>query len=337
MKLSIVSLLNESERDTRSFLKDLSEQTNQDFEIILVFAKNKNFKSTFAAIKEFTDFFGSRMRLVINYKRQSYQYDILSAFRVVKGDYTTVIYPNSPLKKDTVKILIQNAKQYDADILEFTPRLVGSIRWKPESRLQMDEPINAQTNPEVLAYSYPFIFNKVFKSKLVKPIYKLELLDAIDNSLAIEINYKLLLHAETYMYLSENIKKEYFEVDTWLNVQGLVSTFERVEQLFAYSNRKIKHEFEYLKNQFFLVVLPGLIGSTSYRNLNTLIHIKEMREKRGEKNISKIENYIKKIRENEAFQVFCESNIYMQNDTNMTKLIRYETPTDKWASLLKGI
>ncbi|WAM02893.1 glycosyltransferase [Mycoplasmopsis felis] len=110
-------------------------QENQDFEIILCLNNNKNTQKIINDINEYYSFFNSRIKLIHNFKNISNQYNLLSSFNVISGDYVVVLNSDNKLKKHYIDKMIKDSQEYDVDILEYQPRIIGSIRWKPKQRL----------------------------------------------------------------------------------------------------------------------------------------------------------------------------------------------------------
>ncbi|MEE3928463.1 glycosyltransferase [Mycoplasmopsis ciconiae] len=338
MKLSIISSVTEYARDVRSFLNDLKDQDNQDFEIILTLNKSSNNKKTISVISEFSNFFGSRLKIIYNSKRQSQQFNIISAFRICKGDYVTIINSDTSLRKYYISRMGEVASRYDVDILEFKPRFVGSIRWKPKARINLSEPVKIANNPEVIAYSFPFIFNKIFKKSLVKKLEKHKTSSSsTDNKFAIELNYLLLLNAKKYMYYDQRLKREYFDLETWLNPQGFLTSFNAIDPVFKLHSQKVTYEFDYLRAYFMKLFLPGLLKGTFVFNKQYIFNHKILEQRRGEKIISKLDDIIKKVETTEAFKIFKETNIYMLKDNKETSLIKKRLDVSEWDDILQEL
>ncbi|MCU9939363.1 glycosyltransferase [Mycoplasmopsis felis] len=116
-------------RDVNSFLKHLKYQDNQDFEIILCLNNNKNTQKIINEINEYYSFFNSRLKLIYNFKNISNQYNLLSSFNVISGDYVVVLNSDNKLKKHYIDKMIKDSQEYDVDILDTNH----------ESSVQLDE------------------------------------------------------------------------------------------------------------------------------------------------------------------------------------------------------
>ncbi|MGZ9797141.1 glycosyltransferase [Mycoplasma sp. 4013] len=285
MKLSLISLDNKYKKDVKKYLKDLVEQDNQDFEVILCLNHSNEEAQVVKVISEYYDFFKERLIVIYNSKINSYQYNLLSAFKLANGDFIAVINSKSHLKKNYVSEIVNQAKFYDVDILELKPRIIGSISWKPKLRQQIDKSVLISKNKSVIAYAFPFIFNKIFKKQLVKKVINYIPANNYDTKMCIEINYILLLEAKTYMYLDYRIYREYFDSDIWFNTKYFLGSFNGIEKWML--NKPIEdrcaEEFIYAKSYFIKLLLTGFLTGTSlmYRTIffNERSIIKEKRSK----------------------------------------------------------
>lgn len=335
MKLTLISSITEDYRDLRYFLKSLTEQDNQDFEIILCLNKSSNNKRIFDVIQEHYEFFGSRLKFLVNSRRESIQYTLANAFALAKGEYVTVLNSDTTIKKYLVREISTYASDLDVDILEFKPRMIGSIAWKPHPRIQnVNTRIKIADSPDIIAYSFPFIFNKIYKKSLIKKLIKFKPSTVTDTKLAIELNYRLLLLAKTYSYIDIRIKREYFGVDNWINPHSFITKFDALEPFFKTSDRKLMHEFNYAKYFFIKIFLAGLLTDTNYRNINTIMNYKQVLEKRSHKFKDKLKEIIKKYESSNEYKIFCETNIYMQFDNTETNWLRNSNPINKWNKIL---
>ncbi|MGV2393456.1 UNVERIFIED_CONTAM: glycosyltransferase [Campylobacter lari] len=126
MQLSIIVPNITNKVDLVNSLSMLKEQNSQDFEAILIITNPT--KIMYLIIEEYLEFFGSRLKLIINNKRRSIQNDIVSGFHLVKGKFTTVIFSDNKSRDYFVSELVDATLNYDADVIEYRPRLVNTIR-----------------------------------------------------------------------------------------------------------------------------------------------------------------------------------------------------------------
>ncbi|VEU75915.1 glycosyltransferase family 2 protein [Mycoplasmopsis columboralis] len=326
MRLSLISLVGDSERDVDWFLQDLAEQETQDFEVILCIDKNSEAKKILDVISKYKKFFGSRVIAIFNSKMNSYQHNLVSAFRIASGDYVCVLNSDSTIKRHYIKRIIDVAIEHNVDILELKPRLVGSIRWKPLARINLNENLEISKHKEVVAYTYPFIFNKIFKKSLIKKFVKYKPISNNDSKLCVEVNYMLLLSAKTYRYVDKRIIREYYGADIWLNTKNGLQSFAEVENYIKLQNLKLLEEIKYAKYYYLKVVMYGLLNSTTfmYRNFKSK---EEIEEKRSELLVEKHEKALEKLESSTEFDAFEKSNLYMIKSSQESDFLR--TPISK--------
>ncbi|SJZ43318.1 glycosyltransferase [Mycoplasmopsis verecunda] len=323
MRLSIISLVGEDATYVDTFLYSLKEQETQSFEIILCINKNSEAKNIFNVAKKYYEFFGSRLVIITNSKDNSYQHNLVSAFRIIKGDYVTVINSDSSIKKYFIGDIIEQAQRFNVDVLEFKPRLVGTIRFKPKERTELDKILDISKNPNIIAYTYPFIFNKVFKKSLVKKITKYKPRITNDSIVCLELNYLLLMEAKKYKYLDFRIIRQYIPSDTWFNSKVLLDSFNVVDDNAKRLELKIQEELKYAKYYFIKLLLTGFLSETYFVYRHFSKNDKEqLEEKRSKILIQKHDELLKKIESSEEFQTFLRTNIYMMVDSPETQMLR---------------
>ncbi|ADE19764.1 glycosyltransferase family A protein [Mycoplasma crocodyli] len=338
MKLSIISTLNREIRDFKTFLRDLSEQENQDFEVIIALNKSAKSKEILKIIDSYYDQFGARLKFFFNSKRQSNQYNYSSAFSMVKGEYVYITSSDTTLKKHyTDKIINMISKFPTSEIIEFRPRLIGSIRWKPAARIQTDKVLDLQEEKSPLAYCFPFIFNKIYKTSLIKKFIKFKPSFSNDSKISLELSYSLMLEAKTYTYIHERIQREYFDIETWINPQNFIVALKTLENTCLASKRKIMHEFNYFKIYTLQVLLAGLLTSTKFFSLNTLLNRKEVSEKRNHRLVEQLDEYLDKLWLTDEFKTFRDTNLYMLKVLPEVEYMRRKLPSNKWYKILGNL
>ncbi|RIV16407.1 glycosyltransferase [Mycoplasmopsis gallopavonis] len=312
MKLSVISLIGDSAKDIDWFLKDLKDQTNQDFQVILSISKNTEAKKIFEVIKNHSLFFKNRLNVIYNSKLKSYEQNLINAFKLVKGKYVAVLNSDNNLKNDYIAKMIKNAEEANVDILEFKPRILGTTKFKPKARIEPNQIFNLVDNQEAIAYSFPFIFNKIFKKELVQKVVQMKNVPTNDSKICLLVNYLLLLEAKDYKYLDFRIYREYFGSDLWLNTKNFIATFDILNNFLITQKREVKEEINYAKYYFLKLILTGLLSETTYF-YSTLKYFKnsEINITRSQKLIDKHLSFIQKLEDSNDFQNFKDQNIYM--------------------------
>ncbi|TDV23266.1 glycosyl transferase family 2 [Mycoplasmopsis mustelae] len=324
MKLSLISVMNDSKKDVEKYLKDLLEQDNQDFEIILCINKTNEEAEIINLIANYQLYFNDRLISIYNSKNSSYQYNLMSAFQIAKGDFVATLNTDVSLKKYYVNKMITAAVKYDVDVLEFRPRIIGSIRWKPKQRNNIEEPTLTAKSKNIIAYAYPFVFNKIFKKQLIKKILSYKPLNTNDTKMCVEINYILLLESKNYMYLNYGIYREFFESEIWFNSKRMLSSFDGIQKWITNSTslEKYENELNYAKLYFFKLLLTAFLKETTilYRYVYQS-EKKKIKETRTKMWLQKHYELIEKIEKEYQKNKFELINPYIHNKLNEVSLL----------------
>lgn len=322
MTISLISLDNTNEKTVDTFLKSLQSQDNQDFEVIICLNKKTEAKKIFKVIQSYKSFFGTRLVVIYNSKINNFQHNLISAFRVIKGDYFTVLNSTTNLKRYHISTLIKEVKEQSADVIEFKPRIIGSIKWKPAKRLEAEKEMKIANNQQILAYTFPMIFNKVFKTSLAKKLMKYKVENKNDTKFCLEVMYMLMFEAKKYIYLDYRIFKENLGSDVWLVSNHFLRTFNLLISYLKNSNIKLTQELTYAKYYFLKLILSGILSGTTFAYKNIWSEKNEISEKRSQLLIDKHFKLIQELESNNEFQVFTASNLYMNVVNNEVKALK---------------
>ncbi|WP_027334858.1 glycosyltransferase [Mycoplasmopsis felifaucium] len=321
MQLSVIVPNIQNNKELAEVFDTFINQDNQDFELILVLS-NAN-KSMFSTIEKTLKFFGSRLKFILNENRSNIQNDIITAFHLVKGKFTYVYSPDNNGRYYYVSRIVNEAQKYNADILEFRPRLVNSIRWKPEPRLVCDQVLDKNKKPEYVAYAYPFIFNKVFKSTLISQLVKYKQKETNDTKFAIQLTYMLLIMSQTYVYVNKRIVRETIKSNIWLVPNNFINQFNEILSYLKINNIKLTEEINYAKMYFLSVFLNGLLNTWRKRlNLSIFDDFSNYAVMRSKKSADDLHKFL--IKEHSQNNSFFMTNIYMLKNNEETKLINLD-------------
>ncbi|WP_406616845.1 glycosyltransferase [Mycoplasmopsis adleri] len=331
MQLSIIVPNIVNNKNLTATLDTFKNQDNQDFELILVLT-NTN-KTMYSTIEKYLKFFGTRLKFITNSTRKSIQNDIISAFHLVKGQYTYVFFSDNADKHYYVSRLLQAAQKYDVDVVEFRPRLVNSIRWKPDPRLTCDMIYKQDKNPEYIAYAYPFIFNKIFKSTLVHQFVKYKQKELNDTKFAVQLTYMLLIKSQSYVYINERIVRENISSNIWLTPSNFIGQFADTISFLKSNNIKLTEEINYASFYFLQIFLGGLLKTWRKRfSLQIFADQANYNEMRSKKYTEDLYKYLKQ--QHEENHLFFDTNIYMIKNNNEVSLIKNLPEINKWNDIL---
>ncbi|MBZ4195511.1 glycosyl transferase [Mycoplasma tauri] len=333
MQLSIIVPNVSNNTDLKNVLSTYKYQDNQDFELILSLTNPG--KIMYGTIEKYLDFFGSRLKFIVNNKRTSVQAEILSAFHLVKGKYSYIFFPDNAGRYYFVSRMIELTHKYDTEIIEFRPRLVNSIRWKPNPRVTQDTIFKIEKYPEVVAYSYPFIFNKIFKSTLLHKFDRLKIKEFNDSKFCIFLTYILLTNACSYAYYGERIVRENISSNLWLAPNSFISQFDILLENLKTSNTKLQYEVQYAKYYFLQIFLAGLLKTwrKGFSVFNYFKNRSNFLERRSKKYADDLYKYLQRQQNNDS--LFFDTNIYVNKNTFESKLIKTLTDIEKWDNALE--
>ncbi|VEU75191.1 Glycosyl transferase family 2 [Mycoplasmopsis maculosa] len=331
MQLSIIVPNIKTSIELENTLENFRTQNTQDFELILVIT-NIN-KTMYSLLEEGLKFFGSRLKFILNSNRKSIQNNIVSGFHLVKGKYVTIIYTDNKLKDHYVEDLVNLSSKYDTDVIEYRPRLINTIRWKPEPRIKPLHVYNILNEPEYVAYAYPFIFNKIFKNSLIQQFIKFKQKELNDTKFAVELTYMLLLKSTSYVYENIRIIKENISSSLWLTPKNFIYQFNEIINYVEINNIKLSHEINYANLYFLQLFLAGLLKTWRRRfSLNVFKDITNYNEKRSTKFTEDLYKYLEKFHKDNL--LFFTTNIYMLKNNSETKSLKKLPPINKWNDIL---
>ncbi|EGV00061.1 glycosyltransferase [Mycoplasmopsis columbina SF7] len=335
MKLSIISPNINNGIVLNEFLISLKEQTNQDFEIILVL--NNNNKKTFAIIEENLTFFGSRLKFILNNTKRNAQTDIISAFHLIKAKYATIVFPDNELKTNFVEKLTEELDENSPDVLEYSPRLTGTVKWKAKNRLLPKYYENIQNYPEILAYTYPFIFNKVFSKKIIFNFLKYRPLEVKDSKFCVELTYFLMLSAKSYQYVDNYFLKEEINTNLWISPLGFIEQFQRVKDYLEVNNIKLLHEIEYAELHFIQVILGTILINWKHSIFQKIIKSGEVNAIviRNEKALNLIKKFLEKKHKEQ--QLFFTTNLYINKETEESSFLKTIPNRKEWENIFSKL
>ncbi len=206
MKLSIIVPVYKGVKKLSKFLEQLSVQTSNDYELIIVVDTLKE-----DALKEVDSYLSNlptvkeNFKLVFNSKRTGRTSAINDGISVSSGDYTILMSNTDVFGKTFVASAIQTAIKHKSDIIEFnapikTPiKIEGKVRkiFKPET--QIDE------NADIFAYVYAFDFNKLYKTEILKKGSQFLFTSPINSRYSIELIFKALIVARTFSSVDKEL------------------------------------------------------------------------------------------------------------------------------------
>ncbi|MGY5139478.1 glycosyltransferase [Mycoplasmopsis gallinarum] len=319
MKLSIISPNINNSKILDDFLDDLKNQENQDFEIIL--SLNSLAKSLINVVQKHFATFGSRLKFILNNHKIKYQEQIFAAFEMVKADYFTIINYENKLRSSYILRLVEKIDSAQTDIIEIKPRFIDEVTIKPKGRIKENLKFDLKEHPEIIAFSFPTITNKIFKKNLIQNLQTLKLENLVDNKFALIINYLLLINAKTYQYFDKRIIREKVDKNISINLDAYQQEWQFLNNYLLNNDIQLANEIAYAKKYFFNIWLMAFI----YELSSTRLMNKTFHSKTKERFINALQKLIQLVQKEQEKDInFYNTNVYLINNSNLneTKFIK---------------
>ncbi|WP_027334409.1 glycosyltransferase [Mycoplasma elephantis] len=330
MKLSIISVINSKFSDIGNFLNSIASQDNQDFELILVIQKVND--NILKQLDKLPNQLNGKTKIITNYKDLNVEYLMFCGLKIAEGDYFTFIFPNSIFRSYTTNVFIEDILKYNTDIIEYKPRLIGDVRWKPKARIT-DKKIYDINKPKFIALSFPFIFNKLYKKELVSKIININENFSGNSKFSIELLYYLLFNATSYCYNDYRVVRESVDKDFVITPRTFKNTWINLSNYLQHKDLKYKHELMYANFYYSCILTPGLLTVTTFLNR---IGLNVTSNRFSKLNLEKMDKHIEKLFENE-FNNFAFKNKYMNLGLPENEFMSKKVPMSNWKSILKKL
>lgn len=282
MKLSIITPVYRESKMIEKFMERLIKQTSSDYEV--VFAVDTNTEDVLKVIDEFKPKLKGEVKVLYHSKRSGRNYSIMRAFKVMSGDYAVIVSLSDSFEDNMVETCLAVAKDKGSEIIEFRARIKEPIKIEGKNRKVFNKVANIETMEDIFAYSYPFDFNKIYKSSLLVDVAKLPLFASKLNSrYAIEIVFKALLIAKSYATVDKKIIRSKRIVDDSFNSLRMVREWKEVLTREEFRPYYSAINYNFLFTHSFII--SGITASTK----NKVLYAKYENEVKGF--ISNINNF----------------------------------------------
>lgn len=259
MKLSIITPIYKRAKVLPKYFEKLSEQTNSDFELVLVVDTNN--ERVLRYIDKYKKTIKGQIKVIFNSKRYGRNNAIEQAVELASGDYSIIISASNKINENTVDQLLKIIEEKKSDIIEFRARFWSPIRYKGRIRKKYNKKVKIKDNKDIFAYTQPFEFNKIIKTSILEEVVKMPVFTKRTNSrYSIELFFKALLIAETYSTSNSKVVRSREDKDILFNPLKLSREWDEI------TSKKIFKDYheELVYNQYFThkVILNGYLGST---------------------------------------------------------------------------
>lgn len=275
MKLSLITPVYREAKDLQRFLERLTLQTNENFEAIFVIDTNN--ENVLKLIDDFTPKIKGKLKVIFNSKRGGRTEAVYTGIENATGEYSVIFSVTNSFDERMVDTVLAklDAAQYP-DILEFNARFKDPIKYDGTVRKQI-KTAKEFDKDEIFAYTYPFDFNKIYKTTVLVETTKLPSLSKRLNSrFTVELACKALLVANTYASTKTKIVRSKKSIGTTFNPLKISREWDELISQEAFS--KYKQSLEY--NRYFVtkILYVSLAATTKNKvlvgKMNELIKTK---------------------------------------------------------------
>lgn len=206
MKLSIVVPVYKDVKKLSKFLKQFSEQTSNDYELILIIdtLREEPLKEIDSYLAEYP-IVKENFKLVFNSKRTGRTSAINDGIAVATGDYTVLMSNTDSFSKTFVASAVQVINKYKSDIIEFNASMKSPIKFDGKIRKAYKPETLIDENADVFAFTYAFDFNKLYKTDILKRGSQFLFTSPINSRYSIELIFKALIVARTFSAVDKDL------------------------------------------------------------------------------------------------------------------------------------
>ena len=256
MKISIIVPIYKGSKELRLFLNDLKKQSSKSFEIILVIDSNDD--DMLSVVDEFWTFFKDQIKVIYNSKRNSRSSSIRKGVSVAEGAYSIIWTIKNKFNDNMIEDMIEVSKEKDADIIEFPSKFISPIRFSGKIRLLADKKILINENKEIFALTYPFDFNKIFKTKILLLGTQQKFPININSRYSIKEVYGSMFVAKTYATTSKNLVINKGVISINFNPMKIIKQWDKMVDYFLLE----KDYFIYAQYFFEVIFMSIFIKKT---------------------------------------------------------------------------
>lgn len=337
---SIVIFLNELEKNENpnKYIASIFKAIKKQKESEIIFVLNgKNAK----LIDEIQKYENTNKSINIKYlftsKLLPFNKYIQNLNDLISTDFFIILSYPSQLSETSIQTIVRTIKNNEkVDIIEFKPVFNKILNWKPKSRLstaKQNKLLKINENPEIIAFSFPFIYNKVISTNILNKIVKMTRVDeeTSSNIFFSSCIYSLLLSSSKYIYVPQPITEVYTSKNNIMNYKDVLNQWKIIENIYQIEKKYIE-EISYAK-YYYLKIILCIMYSISDKSFSSLLG----------KNENKVlqKKYFETLKIiDEEYSHFSNSNKYMipnEKTSKETTLLRDSLSISKWSKLSKEL
>ncbi|CAC13943.1 GLYCOSYLTRANSFERASE [Mycoplasmopsis pulmonis] len=332
MKLSIILPFQKNKK--RSVLKALINEDFQssNFEIVVIVDNNifpKNFKHLNFLKEKYQD----RVKVIFNSRNQGINKNIVEGIKYASGEYFFVLTQNNHIKKSFISQLLYLINKFDSDIIEFRMKTRGLIDFEPKQRIKTKSKVSIEEKPEILAFSFPLLFNKIFKKSIFDEIDKNKVLKLYNTKFSVELLYFAFFYAKTYVYVNTEIIEEHIDKNDLFSPTMFYKEWKNILDFYQKNESPFLSELFYSYFYFFLVYSTGILANLKEGKIRNLINVMENKSINNSVALKKLTKVIDNILEKDKSN-FKSTNKYMMLKNQETQMMLNPLKESDWEKIL---
>lgn len=337
---SVIILFNELRKEiiTKKFFSKLTSSLRNQQEIEVIFIIENNYE----LINYIQDFQNANHNCIVKFVFSNCENSLNRVLEQVNklatNDYLFFLTSPSKIVPGFFNTITKIIDSNNPDIIEFKPSLNNFIKWNPKDRLPSNKyntNLKIKEHPEIIAFSFPFIFNKIISTSLLNTVIKFFSTDTMydtSNILFTYLIYLLFLKANKYYYLPNQLISIDIEEKNILNYNSILSQWDIIQKKYLIENKYLE-EISYAKLFYLKIILCSLY-------LQNKTNIKDkLKTKKYATNLSqqKYQEKLDQITYSE-FKDFHLKNKYMLlPDSIEANILKQSYSISKWNKLLKEL
>lgn len=335
--ISLIILFDKDKKtfSTKKFFSKLLSLINKENGIEIIFIIENDYELIDYIQELENDNPNAIIKFVFASKKTTFNKIIEKARKLITNEYFLIINQNSEILPDFFNVIHKIIKTNNPEIIEFKPSLSKLVKWNPQNRVDEDKNnklLDINENKEIVSYSFPFIFNKVFSTSLLNKVINKHLIKTDgDNSniLFTYLTYLMFLNAKTYWYFPKQLVVFDVIESNFQNYNSVLSQWDIIEERFQVEDKFID-EISYAKYYFLKIIICSLYLSNTTK-------MQKLRMK-SNLNQKKYQEKLNQILANE-FKDFELKNKYMilNKNSKEVSLIKKNHAIAKWPKLIKEL
>ena len=260
MTISFIVPIYKEEKYIEKFLQYFVTNNRNDHEIIFVVSANKQNKSLNTIFgKKFAHL---NIKVVCNSAHQKLSYALMHGVKIANGKYVSFCSVYDLLNDDYLKKIKKIIKENSPDLIEYSftfKKIQFHINNSSKNQL-----IKISENNDVVAFSIPFVFNKIVKKNLFKNV-DVHLFKDGNSWFDFSLFFSIITKAKTYYGCTKSLKTVRFIDKILINPSRIGKIITVV--INNHKDKKLYNEVVYLSWNTIAIYQMGILFLTKQNNV----------------------------------------------------------------------